>query len=193
MSRPLGVIEDIDQVRRIPIGRFWGIRLTVTPIAWLGPIIFFGLGFGVTLLTRPELSLAERVSTNVLSALAVELGILAHAFGHILSGKLIGSAMDELLMATTRDINLYYGDQSGYPSRVHIVRSLGGPVFNLVLLVVLAALYPTMTGSPARELVGYLVSVNTVLGVGSFLPIPSVDGEVIWREVIKSLAKRASA
>ncbi|HEY4690571.1 MAG TPA: hypothetical protein VIK33_14755 [Anaerolineae bacterium] len=193
MSRPLGVIEDIDQVRRIPIGRFWGIRLTVTPIAWLGPIIFFGLGFGVTLLTRPELSLAERVSTNVLSALAVELGILAHAFGHILSGKLIGSAMDELLMATTRDINLYYGDQSGYPSRVHIVRSLGGPVFNLVLLVVLAALYPTMTDSPARELVGYLVSVNTVLGVGSFLPIPSVDGEVIWREVIKSLAKRASA
>ena len=38
-----GIIEDVDTVRRIPIGRFWGVTLLVTPLTWVGPFVFFGL------------------------------------------------------------------------------------------------------------------------------------------------------
>src|SRR5438067_2396910 len=132
MSRPLGLVEDISTVRRIPVGSFWGVKLSVTPLTWLGPLIYFALGLVLNAL-RTDMSLVDRLSDALLFALAVEITIVLHAFGHILSGKWVGSAMDELLIASTRDINLYYGDQARYPSSVHIIRSLGGPLFNLVL------------------------------------------------------------
>lgn len=39
--------------------------------------------------------------------------------------------MDEFVITATRDVNLYHGDQSLIPGYVHLVRSLGGPIFNL--------------------------------------------------------------
>jgi len=188
VSRPLGVLEDIATVRRIPVGSFWGVRLSLTPLTWLGPLIYFVLGLLLGA-TRTDVSLAGRVSDALLFALAVEITTVFHAFGHILSGKWVRSAMDELLIASTRDINLYYGDQSAYPPRVHIVRSLGGPLFNLALAGLFNLMLVYIANGPARALVVQLVSTNTFFGVGGLLPIPSVDGEVIWRELLKMRLK----
>jgi Zn-dependent protease len=184
MSRPLGVIEDIATVKRIPIGSFWGVKLSVTPLTWLGPFIYFGLGLMLGGL-RADMSVAERISDALLFSLAVEITTVLHAFGHILSGKWVRAAMDELLIASTRDINLYYGDQSEYPSSIHIIRSLGGPVFNLVVAGLLSLVLTGMAADPGKVLIAQLVSTNTFFGVGGLLPIPSVDGEVIWRELLR--------
>jgi hypothetical protein len=127
-----GIIEDVDTVRRIPIGRFWGVNLLVTPITWLGPFVFFALHFLLNLLISHS-SLTERLYQSLLFTVAVEITTVLHAFGHILSVKLVHSAMDELLITATRDVNLYHGDQRLLPSHVHLVRSLGGPVFNLLV------------------------------------------------------------
>ena len=35
-----GFIENLDTVRHIPLGKFWGIKLSATPITWLSPIVF---------------------------------------------------------------------------------------------------------------------------------------------------------
>jgi hypothetical protein len=40
-----GIIENLDTVRRIPLGRFWGVAVLVTPLTWLSPFVFFGLHF----------------------------------------------------------------------------------------------------------------------------------------------------
>ena len=184
-----GIIEDIDTVRRIPIGRFWGIRLLVTPITWLGPFVFFSLYFLINLL-KPDLSLGDRLYQSLLFTIAVEVTTVLHAFGHILSGKMVHSAMDELLITTTRDVNLYHGDQSTIPSHIHLIRSLGGPVFNLIVAGLLTALAPQITPGFWSGLVASLISVNSFFGFGSFLPIPSVDGEVIWRELLRPIYSR---
>src|SRR5262245_36561394 len=134
MSRYLwyGIIEDVDTVRRIPIGRFWGVKLLVTPLTWLGPFVFFGLHLLLNL-GNSDLNLTDRLYAALLFALAVEITTTFHAFGHILSGKMVHGAMDELLITATRDVNLYHGDQSLIPGYVHLVRSLGGPLFNLLV------------------------------------------------------------
>ena len=187
-----GVIEDIKTVRRIPVGRFWGVRVLITSYVWLGPFVFFGLHFVFNWL-NPQVALPARLYQAVLFTVAVQVAMFLHAFGHILSGKLVGSAMDELLIASTRDVNLYHGDQSQVPGRVHLGRALGGPVLNLVAAGVLFAL-PVPPGWGA-DLVTSVVTVNLFFGLGSFLPIRSVDGEVIWREVLRGrqdyLEKRA--
>lgn len=185
-----GIIEDIDTVRRISVGQFWGVRLLVTPITWLGPFVFFGLYFLINLL-NPNLSLADRLYQSLLFTIAVEITTCLHAFGHILSGKIVNSAMDELLITATRDVNLYHGDQSVIPGHVHLIRSLGGPVFNLIVAGLLTALIPTLTPGFWSGLVASLISVNSFFGFGGLLPLPSIDGEVIWRELLRPIYARA--
>src|SRR5436190_1727126 len=170
-----GIIEDLDTVRRIPIGRFWGVTLLVTPITWLGPFVYFGLHMLLNVL-NPRLSLADRLEQALLFSIAVEITTVLHAFGHILSGKMVRSAMDELLITATRDVNLYHGDQSLIPGHIHLVRSLGGPLFNVFVAGLCSALAPVIAPGFWSALVAGLVSTNLFFGFGGFLPLPSVDG-----------------
>lgn len=184
-----GIIEDIDTVRRIPIGQFWGVNLLITPVTWLGPFVFFGLHFLINLL-NPNLSLTDRLYQSLLFTIAVELTTILHALGHIISGKMVKSAMDELLITATRDVNLYHGDQSTVPGHVHLVRSLGGPIFNLIVAGLLSTYASGMAPGFWSELVASLISTNRFFGFGGFLPLPSVDGEVIWRELLRPISNR---
>ena len=184
-----GIIEDIDTIRRIPIGQFWSVRLLITPITWLSPFVFFGLHFLINLL-NPNLNLVDRLYQSLLFTIAVEITTVLHAFGHILSGKLVNSAMDELLITATRDVNLYHGDQSMIPSHVHLIRSLGGPVFNLIVAGTLITLAPRIAPGFWSGLIASLISTNLFFGFGGFLPLPSVDGEVIWRELLRPISTR---
>jgi hypothetical protein len=184
-----GIIEDIDTVRRIPIGRFWGVNLLITPITWLGPFVFFGLHFLLNLLD-PSLRLTDRLYQSLFFTIAVEITTVLHAFGHVLSGKLVNSAMDDLLVTATRDVNLYHGDQSIIPGYVHLVRSLGGPVFNLAVAGLVSAFAGGMVQGFWSGLIASLISTNRFFGFGGFLPLPSVDGEVIWRELLRPFSNR---
>jgi len=184
-----GIIEDIDTVRRIPIGRFWGVKLLITPITWMGPFVFFGLHFLLNL-WNSQPSLADRLYQSVLFTIAVEITTVLHALGHIISGKMVHSAMDELLITATRDVNLYHGDQKLIPSHVHLIRSLGGPVFNLIVAGLLSMLAVGVAPGFWSRLSTSLISTNLFFGFGGFLPLPSVDGEVIWRELLRPIRAR---
>src|SRR5215211_4952367 len=167
-----GIIEDVDTVRRIPIGRFWGVNLLVTPLTWLGPFVFFGLHILLNLLNS-RLGMADRLYQALLFTIAVEITTVFHAFGHILSGKLVHSAMDELLITATRDVNLYHGDQSLVPGHVHLVRSLGGPIFNLIIAGFCSVLAPLIGPGFSSDLLASLISTNLFFGFGGFIPLPS--------------------
>ena len=183
-----GIIEDIDTVRHIRVGQFWGVSLAITSLTWLSPFIYFGLHFLLNLLS-PHLGISERFYQSMIFTIAVEITTVFHAFGHILSGKIVHSPMDELLIASTRDVNLYHGDQSRVPGYVHLVRSLGGPIFNLLVAGICYVFAPIITQSFWSALIASLFTTNLFFGIGGFLPLPSVDGEVIWREIFRSIHK----
>jgi Zn-dependent protease len=98
--------------------------------------------------------------------------------------------MDELLITATRDVNLYHGDQSLVRSHVHLVRSLGGPIFNLIFAGVCSLFAPSIGPGFWSNLLASLISTNLFFGFGGFLPLPSVDGEVIWRELLRPITSR---
>jgi hypothetical protein len=177
-----GFIENLHTVRRIPVGRLWGIRVSVTPVTWLFPFIFLALGLALNVV-RPYAGLADRFAEAGLLTLAVAVGTLVHALGHILGGLLVHNPMDELLLTATRGVNLYPGDQSKLPSAVHLGRSLGGPVLNLIAGALLLALARLTADSSLAALLDRIASTNLYIGFGAFLPLPSIDGQVIWREV----------
>ena len=185
-----GILEDIHTVRRIPVGRFWDVTLLVTPYTWLGPVFFFVTHFVLNLL-KEQPGIADRLYQSMLFTIAVEFTTLFHAFGHILSGKMVNSAMDELLITTTRDVNLYHGDQNVVPGYVHLARSLGGPLFNLLVAGICISFSTKFSPGFASDLLVSLIGTNLFFGIGSFLPIPSVDGEVIWREILRPFRARS--
>lgn len=183
-----GIVEDLGTVKRIPVGKFWNVNLLITPITWLGPFIFFSLHFLLNLLNT-QLTLNERLFQAMIFTIAVEITTVLHAFGHILSGKIVNSAMDELLITTTRDVNLYHGDQSTIPGYIHVARSLGGPLFNLLMAGIFYIVSPLIPSSFWSALIASLSSTNLFFGLGGLLPIPSVDGEVIWREILRAFRR----
>jgi hypothetical protein len=187
-----GIIEDVDTVRHIPFGMLWGVKVSLTPITWLGPLVFFALRLLVGLFAT-GMSLSDWFYDALLFTIAVEAATPLHAFGHILSGKLVHSPMDELLITATRDVNLYYGDQSTVPSYVHLGRALGGPVFNLLIAGLLYALLPLVPAGVGLTILDRIASMNLFFGVVGFLPLPSVDGEVIWRELLRPLRNAVRA
>ena len=183
------ILEDLDTVRKIRIGSFWNVSLLITPLTWLSPFVFFGLHFLLNLLDT-RLTLNERLFQSIYFVIAVELTTAIHAFGHILSGKLVHSAMDELLITATRDVNLYHGDQSKVPGYVHLVRSLGGPLINVLVGVVCILIASSISPGFWTGVNNSMVSTNLFFGLGGLLPVPSVDGQVIWREIINWFKKK---
>jgi len=185
------ILEDLDTVRRIPIGKFWGVTLLITPYTWLGLILFFGLSLLLNIFNT-HLSLTDRFSQALIFAVVVEIATALHAFGHIVSGKLVQSPMDELLITALRDVNIYHGDQTKLPGYVHIGRSLGGPIINIVVGVLCLGLRPFVTDGLGSAVIASLISTNLFFGLGGLLPLPSVDGFVIWREILKPIRSRLS-
>ena len=179
-----GVLENLSQVRRIRVGQLWGVALLATPIAWLSPVVFFALHFLLNLLNT-QLTLNQRLAQSLLFTVVVELASVTHALGHIISGKLVGSAMDALLITATRYVNVYEGDQTIFPSRIHIGRAAGGPLLNLLA----AGIAYAVAGSNEAAFATRFIAINLFFGLGGLLPLPSVDGGVIWREVWRLLRR----
>jgi len=104
-----------------------------------------------------------------------------HSVGHIIGGKLVGHPMDANLVTATRQINIYRGHQGHLPRRVHLGRALGGPVMNLLVGIIALIVGQAVEG----QLIDAFGIINLVFAVLAFAPIPTVDGEVIWRELLR--------
>jgi Zn-dependent protease len=182
------IFENLDTVQKISLGKFWGVDIVITSLVWLGPFLFFALHFVVNLLNL-GLSLEQRLSQSLYFTIAVEITTAIHALGHIISGKIVKSPMDELLITALRDVNRYHGDQSRIKSTTHLGRALGGPVINIIVGVICIFLASSIPAGFWSNLNASLISVNLFFGLGGFLPLPSVDGAVIWREIKNLISK----
>ena len=148
--------------------------------------MFFGLGL---LLNLPGL-INNPVHTFYhvgVFVIGVEISTLIHALGHILGGKLVRGPMNELLLTATRGVNIYHGDQRLVQNFVHLGRASGGPILNLLIYVVMLQLLPHSGVGFRTDILAAIASTSLFMGAGGFLPLPSVDGQVIWREVFQWL------
>jgi Zn-dependent protease len=191
MGTTLGILEDLDTTERHRVGRLFDVPVAVTPLAWLSPVLMLGQGVALSLGQRHPDG-AARLAAAGQFALAGQIVNLSHAVGHVVSGRLAGAPMDELLITATRIANRYEGDQERYGPRIHLSRALGGPAANLLLAALLAAWLRRRPAGLGRDFAERLLALNLIAGLGALLPLPSVDGAVIWRQVA-TYARRPTA
>lgn len=128
---------------------------------------------------RPEQGIITSILTGWLYFLVLLTPDVVHIAGHVLSAWKAQAPMDAVYVPVGMPRTIYYDNE--VPSEVHIKRSLGGPVASLLawaLSVILLSWVPA--GSLVRDLAKLAVFGHGLIGLGSLLPLPGVDGAVIW-------------
>ena len=98
-----------------------------------------------------------------------------HALAHIFSARAAGVPMDEILIAGDMPGTIYHNNDVA--PAVHRQRALGGPVFNMIGLLLSLAVFALVRGSPVvRELMAFSAVGHGLLLVMSLFPLPLVDG-----------------
>jgi hypothetical protein len=164
--------------------RFNGVPVKVQPAFWPLPFLVTGVLAWIAGLRRPERSWLQRLAVGLVAlpvALAADVG---HAMAHTISARLAGAPMDEILLSAEMPRTLYKNNHVLPP--VHILRSLGGPIFSL-LCVTLSLLWRSLSPhkSISRELAETSLVGHSFILLGSVAPLPMVDGGIIlkWRLV----------
>jgi hypothetical protein len=181
MSNPLMVFENIKTAPRRRLFTLWGVPWLATPWAWASVPAYLAAGIALAVIVGAGESGEERFTLGLGYGVLLLIVSILHSVGHIIGGKWAGHPMDANLITATRHVNIYRGHQGHLPRRVHLGRALGGPVMNLVAGAVALIVGQVVEGS----LIDSFGMINLVAGLLAFLPIPTIDGEVIWREILK--------
>lgn len=158
---------------------FLGVPWKLTPKAWLFIPIRIGVGVAVALVALRDEAVLTRIFFGLVYALVLALSQFLHIVGHTLSGKAVGAPMTANLIED-KQITTYYADDSPHlPRRVHLGRTIGGPLMNFVIAT-LACLAWQITGG---HLMLFTATINLFLASMLLLPFKGIDGEIFWREL----------
>ncbi len=115
---------------------------------------------------------------------AVSLGSeWCHNLAHLFASNLINKPMDQLRILLGMPRCVYYDlNDPAVTPRQHLVRSLAGPLINLILLPITGFFKKnTEPGSIAGETAKTAYQTNLFLSLISLLPIPGIDGGPILK------------
>jgi hypothetical protein len=178
------------------IAKIFGTPVKVDRFTWLPVVPLAAWGVLTFLAGRknPQRTFFQRAAVGALAMPLVVGAEWGHNLAHMASGQLIGKPIDEVRIygGLPRLVCTEQSDQSVIP-RQHILRSLGGPLFN-GLAVFLIALFRRVTrpDSLAQELADDALRVNTFIGSVALLPIPGIDGGPLlkWSLVLAGNSER---
>jgi Zn-dependent protease len=182
MQRPPGV-RPTDEVTTV--GMVFGTPIVTKGATWLPlttllvwPVMAWLAGRG-----RPDRSRSERLGIGALTTIVVLGSEWCHNLAHAAAARSVGKPMDALRVAWGMPLVVYYDIQDATVTpRQHVVRALGGPLFNACLLLIARLLRrATKPESAWRDLSDAAVGMNTFLCTVSLLPIPGIDGGPILK------------
>lgn len=162
------------------VGRVFDTSLVVKGKTWFPAtgFIFWMVMTWVAGRGHPERSCGKRLATGAFTTLAILGSEWCHNLAHAAAASLVGKPVDAIRIVWGMPLLVYYdiNDQTVTP-RQHILRALGGPLFNALLLPWMLWINRlTRPGSAARDVANAAVVMNAFLSSVSLLPIPGIDG-----------------
>lgn len=182
MKKP-AVVGPTDEVTLI--GRVFDTPVVVKGMTWLpiAEVIIWVFTTWIAGKRRPERSLSQRVGVGLITMPFILGFEWCHNFAHAAAAHIIGKPMDAMRITWGTPLVVYYdiNDTSVTP-RHHIIRALGGPLFNaFVLPIAILLRNRTHPNSLVREITNAAVGMNAFLCAVSLLPIPGIDGGAILK------------
>jgi Zn-dependent protease len=188
MRKPIIVSPD---EKGVEVGQIFSASLVVKGITWipLTPFLAWPIMAGVAKRRIPERSWMASFGIGALTVPIILGSEWCHNLAHAAAAKLVRKPMDaiRIMWGMPRLIYDDINDQEVSPKQ-HILRSLGGPLFNLVLLPFTFLLKKlSRSESPARDVADAALWTNALIPAVGLLPIPALDGGPILKW---SLVKR---
>lgn len=183
MTKPLLVAEDLGARRSL--FRAFGVTWWATRYAWLSPFSWASLATVMALVDQQ--AGGARLPAALEYWAILYAANVVHSLGHVVAGRLARAPVQGILLTSTRDVVVYVQPGAAAPARRRLGRALGGPLANLA--VGCAAF---LAGRSAQT--GWLVTVGVInLGVAiwTLMPVPSLDGWVIWKVLGRSRSDHA--
>lgn len=173
------VFEPTSDESRRHAFRALGVNWLVTSF-WPGLIVWtFSVGILGGLLYAPTDETGRRAAIGVGYGALTLAAVLLHSVGHIVSGHAAGARMHANLITATVPVNLYHEDAT-LTRRIHLSRALGGPFASLVLgLLSLGAARVV----PGGGFFAWFAAMSLFIGVMTLVPLPTLDGWTILREL----------
>jgi hypothetical protein len=122
----LFVAEGIDNPGR-RLFTLLGVDYLASPYAWVNLPLMIAVGILVAYFTAPAEQAAGLVLIGIGYGLLIVAGMFVHGLGHIVSSRLVKAPVSYILVTATVTVT-HYDDDGPQPSRVHVGRSLGGPL-----------------------------------------------------------------
>ncbi len=173
--KPLLVAEDI--TARRGLFHVFGVRWMATRYAWMSPLSWAGLGFAMALPSQRDGDVTTLAGIGLWYGAVLYASNVVHSLGHIISGRAANAPVDAVVLTSTRDVIIYAQPGGAAPPCSRIGRALGGPIANVAAgcVLILAGYFSEM---PSLTMAGV---VNVGIGVWTLVPVPTLDGWVIWR------------
>jgi hypothetical protein len=175
----LFVFESTDMAHQRKLFTVLGADYVMTARTWINPFLMGLVGIMIALIAAPVAGVAAQIVVGVVYGALIMLSSFCHGLGHVLSSQWVNAPVDRLIATATVTV-AFYADNTAQPSRVHVGRSLGGPLLNLLIGVIALAMNALVLNTHFLVLFGV---VNLVFAGFTLTPIPSVDGAVILREL----------
>lgn len=156
-----------------------GVPFTATSDSWRFVPPKLAIGVFVAWVTQMSEPAAKWLAWGLLYGFLLLAVLLLHIVGHILMSKLVSPPMTEARITPMLIQTRYDNDTPDTLGTTHLIRSLGGPLITL-LIGLLAFLAWHISDNQAA---GCFAAANFALLLIVLLPLPTVDGEVIWREI----------
>jgi len=182
MIKP-SVVDPMDEVTTV--GKIFGTPLVVKGRTWLPlvQLIAWPIFAWVAGRQHPERSWLKRWGIGALTMTVVLGSEWCHNLAHAAAARLVGKPMDAIRITWGMPLVVYYdiNDEDVTP-RQHIIRALGGPIFNLSVLPI-AQIYRrrAIPGTVTRDVLDAAVNTNAFLPAVGLLPIPGIDGGPILK------------
>jgi hypothetical protein len=160
-------------------------RIFDTPLFWRGwrslpftPLAVWCYFTWQAARRQPRRSQLAQAGISLASMLALLGSEWLHNLAHAAAARRIGKPMDALEILAGMPVCIYtLENHRSTAPRQHILRALGGPAFNLLLMLAARLLRRfTSPHTASCEVLDVTVEMNTFLCTASLLPLPGIDG-----------------
>jgi Zn-dependent protease len=176
---PPYVLEDLTATHPRRLFSLFGIEWMAYPTAWIAPIWMAAAGILISIVIESGKTVGEQLLTGLAFGLLIAASIIAHYLGGAIAAKLVNAPMRFIFFTAT--LAYCRNDESReYPSRVHLLRTLGQPATHLLVGGTALGFY--LGGQPGTFLL-FLAILNFVFFVISMTPLPTMHGGVVLKHL----------
>jgi hypothetical protein len=157
-----------------------GVTFFATRRAGFCGLFFLILGIICAEAQQMDWGVGNIVQVGALYGLVLFLSNVLHSIGHVIAGRIVRCQGAGVLITAMFHINFHECDRRICSKWTHIARSSGGPLANLLVGVAVLLFFKKADNGWLM----FVASANLIIGVLLLLPIPRIDGWVIWGELL---------